>query len=234
MQVAENKSYLTQKNILLVEDSLDTQFILQLLLEESGANIECVDTGQGALELLTDSKKEFDLVLVDVQLPGISGFDVAKSLRNSNYKGLLVAMTARCLLNDYEASIYAGFNGYISKSTNKANFVQTIELFSSLLHENDETEIIYDNSFNFDLQPIRLEQEYLYRLKESSKALQLAFKNSDFAKARMLLEVFRSGKAFGFPKVTKAAKELLLQLEKNSVNQDNSPKELIFISETFH
>lgn len=230
MQDMENTDYLTDKNILLVEDSLDTQFILKMLLEDSGVRVSCVETGCDAVQLLTENKSKFDLCLIDVQLPCMSGFEVAKTLRNEGYKGLLVAMTARCLLNDYEASIHAGFNGYISKSAGKDNFIKTVNLFSSLTHS--ETVVIEDMEIDFDLQPIKLEKEYLYSLKESSKVLQVALKNSDFTKARMLLEIFRSGKAFGFPKVTEAANNLLSKLEENAKASFDS-EEIRLICESF-
>lgn len=230
MKEIENTDFLKNKKILLVEDSFDTQFILKMLLEDVGVEVSCVDTGTDAVELLVNNVTSFDLCLIDVQLPGISGFEVAKLLRNNNYKGILIAMTARCLLNDYEASIYAGFNGYISKSAGKDNFLKTINLFTSLAHK--ETLLIEDLEIEFDLQPIKLEKEYLYSLKESSKVLQVALRNSDFGKARMLLEIFRSGKAFGFPKVTEAANNLLAQLEENSVESIESD-EVRLICESF-
>jgi CheY-like chemotaxis protein len=203
------QSLLSGKSILLIEDSKDTQFILTLLLEDAGAEVCCVDYGEIGIEKVLNAainNKPYSVVLIDVQLPGISGFSVAKQIRASSYNGLLIAMTARCIAQDYEASVYAGFNGYLNKASSKNNFLSTLKLYCDI----DSVEQIKDFDFKskglpLDLTPISVAQEFIYRLQESANALNEAWLREDREKIRLLLQVLRSGKIFGYPEVSNAA-----------------------------
>ncbi|MDF1655350.1 MAG: response regulator [Coxiellaceae bacterium] len=69
------------RRILLVEDNPIAQRIPKIILEEAGASVHIADSGHAACEALNNSQPPYDLVLLDIGLPDISGFEVAQHLR---------------------------------------------------------------------------------------------------------------------------------------------------------
>ncbi|MDF1796741.1 MAG: response regulator [Coxiellaceae bacterium] len=82
--------------ILLVEDNPIAQRIPKIILEEAGYSVHIAETGHAACEALNNSQPPFDLVLLDIGLPDISGFEVAQQLRKlDNYKDTpVIGLTA--------------------------------------------------------------------------------------------------------------------------------------------
>ena len=108
--------------VLLVEDNLINRKLASKLLEKKGAKIVCATNGVEALEIL--QKEQFDLVLMDIQMPVMDGFEATKQIRsmenekNSNIP--VIAMTAHALKGDRDKCLAAGMDDYLSKPI-KAN-----------------------------------------------------------------------------------------------------------------
>ena len=98
-------------HILLVEDDPINRQVLGALLRRDGHTITLAETGERALD---ESPEGFDLVLTDLRLPGLSGFDVAKAVRE-HWKLPVLAVTANVMQEDREACREAGFSGIIEK-----------------------------------------------------------------------------------------------------------------------
>ena len=86
------QSELVPINVLLIEDNKINQLVTQKALMKLNCNIEIVETGSEALNLIT--KDAFDLIVTDINLPDISGFEITKKIRNSNIKTPVFAVTA--------------------------------------------------------------------------------------------------------------------------------------------
>lgn len=101
--------------VLLVDDNDINQDVVKELLGLVHANITTADNGREALELLDDN--EFDLVLMDVQMPIMDGMEATRRLRSQERFDQLpiIAMTAGALAGDRERSLAVGMNDYISK-----------------------------------------------------------------------------------------------------------------------
>ncbi len=102
--------------ILLVEDNIINQKVVVGLLE--GFTVSVADNGRKALKALEE--KEFDLVLMDVQMPEMDGFEATRIIRDPgsavrNHNIPIIAMTARAMKGDRERCLEAGMNGYVSK-----------------------------------------------------------------------------------------------------------------------
>ena len=102
-------------NILLVEDNQINQQLAQEILQEAGATVTIANNGQEALNCLNDHS--FDLVLMDVQMPVMDGYQATQAIRNE--MGLtdlpIIAMTAHAMESDQEKCLEAGMNDYIAK-----------------------------------------------------------------------------------------------------------------------
>ncbi|MBN2010242.1 response regulator [candidate division KSB1 bacterium] len=104
-----------QKRILLVEDILVNQILAKTLLKDTGILIDVAEDGEKALQALENN--EYDLVLMDVQMPLMDGITATKIIRNEmNLKDIpIIAMTAQIMTEDKEMCMDAGMNDYISK-----------------------------------------------------------------------------------------------------------------------
>jgi DNA-binding response OmpR family regulator len=110
-------------NILIVEDEKHLADGLRFNLELDGYEVESVADGESALDLLFGQKKNFDAVVLDVMLPGVDGFTVAKQLRDAgNYISILM-LTARNRPEDVLQGFESGADDYLPKPFELAIFL---------------------------------------------------------------------------------------------------------------
>ena len=103
------------KRVLIVEDEEHLAAGLKLNLEAEGFVAEVEENGQTALERLTGGAHGFDVVLLDVMLPGLDGFEVVRRLRDAGRFVPVMLLTARSHMDDVLAGFEAGADDYLSK-----------------------------------------------------------------------------------------------------------------------
>jgi DNA-binding response OmpR family regulator len=101
--------------ILVVEDEQHLAEGLRFNLEAEGYQVDVVETGEAALELLLDRANEFDIVVLDVMLPGKSGFEVVSEMRQSGQFVPTLILTARGHSDDVLQGFAAGADDYLTK-----------------------------------------------------------------------------------------------------------------------
>jgi len=99
--------------VLLVEDNLTNQEIVSGLLEGSGIDLDIAENGKLALEMLEN--KAYELILMDIQMPVMNGYEATKIIRKNDKNIPIVALTANAMVEDREKSKQAGMNEHISK-----------------------------------------------------------------------------------------------------------------------
>ena len=117
---------MTAKPILIVEDNEKNMKLVRDVLNAKGyTTLEAV-TGEDGVALATE--KLPDLVLMDIQLPGINGIQALAQLRSNatTAKIPVIAVTASVMQQDRKLITEAGFDGYIGKPINLAEFLQTV------------------------------------------------------------------------------------------------------------
>jgi CheY-like chemotaxis protein len=104
------------KKILLVDDDTRNVFALSKILEERGMEIVKAENGKVALELL-NIHSNIDLVLMDIMMPEMDGYDAMRQIRSQGkFKSLpVIALTAKAMKDDNQKCIDAGANDYITK-----------------------------------------------------------------------------------------------------------------------
>lgn len=104
------------KRILLVEDNKLNRKVAVGFLAETDAHISVAKDGEKAVQLLTDNPQGYDLIFMDIQMPGIDGLEACRIIREQLQLTLpVIAMTASSAQKDIDASIAAGMNAYVSK-----------------------------------------------------------------------------------------------------------------------
>lgn len=119
------------KHLLLVEDNELNREIAYEILNEYGFIVDTAENGKEAADRIAASKsREFDLVLMDIQMPVMNGYDAAKSIRALGDKELasvpIVAMTANAFDEDRKSAANCGMNGFISKPINIVEVIDTL------------------------------------------------------------------------------------------------------------
>ena len=104
---------LAGRRILLVEDNAINQQIVCGLLEDTGLLIEIADHGQQALEMFQDRPQE--LILMDIQMPVMDGYEAARRIRTLDPRVPIIALTANAFPADIEKGRAAGMNAHLSK-----------------------------------------------------------------------------------------------------------------------
>ncbi|MCU1235077.1 MAG: integral rane sensor hybrid histidine kinase [Candidatus Solibacter sp.] len=116
--------------ILLAEDNLVNQKVATLLLEREGHRVVVVGTGRAAVVAV--DQEAFDLVLMDVQMPEMDGFEATIAIRaRERFTGVrlpVVAMTAYVMSGDKERCLSAGMDGYVAKPIRRQDLVDAIRL----------------------------------------------------------------------------------------------------------
>ena len=115
--------------ILVIEDNANNLELMTYLLKAFAHEPIPARTGEAGLAAFEQSV--FDLILCDMHLPGIDGFEVARRLKEAPAlrKTPLVAVTALAMVGDRERVLAAGFDGYISKPIVPETFVGQVEAF---------------------------------------------------------------------------------------------------------
>lgn len=129
VEETKNTDSVRRLNILLAEDQIINRKIVIQLLEKKGWNVKAVENGRLAFEMA--SSQRFDLILMDVQMPEMDGYDATRNIRiaekDKNYHTPIVAMTAHAMKGDREKCLAAGMDYYITKPVNPSELYETIE-----------------------------------------------------------------------------------------------------------
>lgn len=118
------KMDLSHKKILLAEDSKENQILFKIFIEATSANLTVVENGTDAVRHAL--KNDYDLILMDIQMPGLDGYEAVKILRSSNYRKKVIAITAHTMKGEREKCLAAGFDGYLSKPVSQGKLLRTI------------------------------------------------------------------------------------------------------------
>jgi two-component system cell cycle response regulator DivK len=118
-----------KRKILLIEDNEQNRYLATFLLETHG--YEVIPAADGAQGVELAGRVLPQLILLDIQLPTMDGYAVARELRNNPALKTIpiVAVTSYAMTGDREKTIEAGCNGYIEKPINPDTFVAEIENF---------------------------------------------------------------------------------------------------------
>lgn len=120
----QNFNQLAGKRILIVEDSEDNQDIFQFFLRSVGAIPDIVDNGISAIRRVRE--EDYDLILMDIQLPQMDGLEATRRLRIEGFKNPIIALTAHASAEEKISSIESGCLGLITKPVSQDTLIKQI------------------------------------------------------------------------------------------------------------
>jgi CheY-like chemotaxis protein len=118
------------RTALIIEDNEQNAYLATFLLERRGYRVVLAPDGPTGVRLARDLRP--DVILLDIQLPGMDGYDVARALRALDVLRLVpvIAVTSFAMVGDRERSLEAGCTGYIEKPVDPDTFVDLVEQFA--------------------------------------------------------------------------------------------------------
>ena len=132
----QTDSTLTGKKVLVVDDDVRNIFALTSLLEDHNLNVVHAENGRAGIEALKTTP-DIDLVLMDIMMPGMDGYETIKAIRQSpRFRSLpIVALTAKAMKGDRAKCIDAGASDYITKPVDLEQFFSVLRVWMTRSHE---------------------------------------------------------------------------------------------------
>ncbi len=121
-----------KQHVLLIEDNLQNRYLATFLLEKHGYTVTSAVDGPSGVDMALALRP--DVILLDIQLPGMDGYAVARALRKMDElrETPVIAVTSYAMAGDREKSLDAGCNGYIEKPINPDTFIAEINRIINL------------------------------------------------------------------------------------------------------
>lgn len=120
--------------VLLADDSPDNRTLIECILEQSGAIIDSAENGREAIEKAMHH--EYDLVLMDIQMPVCDGLQATKELRSKGYQKPIVALTAHAMKEEREKTLSMGCNAHLTKPI---EIPRLLNIVAELSHQYSQT-----------------------------------------------------------------------------------------------
>lgn len=124
---------MTQKypiRILVVDDNLVNQKLAHTILTKGGYQVELASNGLEAVEKFTTSAEEFDLILMDIQMPTMGGLEATRIIRGKGFDSIpIIALTTHALESDRIICMEAGMNDHIAKPVHRENLYFLIDKY---------------------------------------------------------------------------------------------------------
>ena len=138
-------------HVLVVDDGADNRRLISAFLNKSGAKVTLCENGLMAYELLmAEREKEskaaddpIDLVLMDMQMPVMDGYQATRKLRQSDYLKPVIAITANAMKKDRDKCLEAGCDDYLTKPINRTALVETVAAY---VNQTKPTKVIGDKA----------------------------------------------------------------------------------------
>jgi PAS domain S-box-containing protein len=226
--------------ILLAEDGPDNQLLISTILRKAGAEVDLAVNGLVAVEMALAARLAgvgYDVILMDMQMPEMDGYEATRKLRLAGYTGAIIALTAHAMAEDRARCIDAGCDDYAAKPVDRLGLLTTLAgLMGSPARQGDavaspelgpeESPAVAEpapaapqqaqadggpimSQYADDPEMSELIEAFVARLPETADAMAEALANNCFDELRWLAHQLKgSGGGYGYPSLTEHARKL--------------------------
>jgi len=124
-KISHNEDLFAGRKILIVDDNEMNRLVASTVLLGYGPQVMIAENGEIALDMLNE--EAYDIILMDIQMPVLNGYDTTKALRAGGYTGVIIALTASAIEGEREKCLAAGMDDYITKPINEELLIGVID-----------------------------------------------------------------------------------------------------------
>lgn len=223
---AERQIVLDGIRVLLVEDNELNQLVAENSLKHYNCEVIKADNGRIAVELL--EKEQFDIILMDIQMPEMDGIEATKILREEMaVKTPIIALTANAFKSEIDKCISIGMDDYITKPFAEESLIKIID--KHLRKQSDLSKELPEKENSYDLTGIKKlgqgDEAFIRKIitlfvtqtQEMIPLIELAFNNENFAEiARLIHKIRPSVEAVGITSISGDLRELEISAKEQS------------------
>lgn len=179
------------KQILVCEDEDAIRDFIVINLKRSGYNTVDVSNGEDALKVFNDSSENFDIILLDIMMPGMDGFEVCRQIRKIDENVGIIMLTAKTQEMDKVRGLMLGADDYIAKPFSPSELIARVDAIhrrvNMLSNSSKKVEIIRSGPFEFNTKSrVLTKNDKIIELTQVEyQLMNLFLKNPDIALERM-------------------------------------------------
>ncbi|MFP4498639.1 MAG: response regulator [Vulcanimicrobiota bacterium] len=207
----------SEKEILIVEDNPVNQELIKVYLKKCPYKLTFSKNGLEAVELA--QVRKFDVILMDIQLPTIDGYEATRRIRkeSKNQETPIIALTAHAMKGEEEKARSAGCNSYLSKPVDKEKLIKTISSFTQI-----ETEISLKEELLGRIDPdiVELLPHYIENVKETIRGMKKSLASQNYGSLRRKAHNLKgTGSSFGLNKISLLGEKLEIAVDRNDIEE---------------
>ena len=201
-------------HILLAEDNIDNQNLISLYIKKMGASITIVNNGEAAIEKALEN--DYDLILMDMQMPVMDGITATSLLRARGYQTPVIAITANVMPEDIKKCMDAGCNDFLTKPIDRYRFNQTLAGILKPSAISSQSSIVstllsIDDSFS------DLVSEFIDQLPSMIEVISTASDENNLPLLKNKIHDLKAvGGNYGFMQITDVARKMETELSSGS------------------
>lgn len=205
--------------VLLAEDNPDNQRLISLYIHQIGAEVTVAENGRLAMNLALN--EDFDVILMDMQMPIMGGLETTRELRGRGYKGAIVALTANVLHKNQQECLNAGCDDFLAKPIDKRHFYETISHYLTPTEGIAANEAVQGQLKSTlvaeEPELLDLVEVYINRLPDIMAELRQAYNDENWELLKGLAHDLKStGGSYGFMPLSKVAAKLQFEVTKQN------------------
>jgi PAS domain S-box-containing protein len=223
LQSASPAAWRLRGRVLLVEDGPDNQKLISAILRKAGAEIDLASNGRVAVEkalAALSAGTPYDMILMDMQMPELDGYDATRQLRQAGYDKPIVALTAHAMADDRQKCLAAGCDDYATKPVDRLGLLRILERLmgcpanalgnsTAAAPAPTSPETAVRSQFADDLDMTAAIAAFVARLPGTLTAMSEALANNAPEELRRLAHQLKgAGGGYGYPALTEQARRL--------------------------